>query len=176
MLKLIEPNKKYIDEYRIAYQESIKKINEGKIKKHSLMFMNPDETDIIKKYMDNKDEDKLPKEYVPSYDYFMVDNGKFIGIIHIRIRLTEKLLNYGGHIGYGVNPIYWNKGYGTKILELGLKKAKELINDDKVLITCDDDNIGSWKIIEKNGGVLENKVQNKDAGEEFITRRYWINL
>lgn len=31
------------------------------------------------------------------------------------------------------------------------------------------------QIIEANGGILENKVENEDAGEKFLTRRYWIN-
>ena len=35
-------------------------------------------------------------------------------------------------------------------------------------------NVGSYKIIESNGGILENKIENEDAGEKFLTRRYWI--
>ena len=65
-------------------------------------------------------------------------------------------------------------GYGKKVLQLGLEESKTLIEDDKILITCDDDNVGSYKIIESNGGILENKVENEDAGEKFLTRRYWI--
>ncbi len=83
---------------------------------------------------------------------------------------------FGGNIGYGINPKYWKQGYGTKMLELGLEKAKDLIKEDKVLITCDDDNIGSSKVIENNSGILENKVKNIIDGEEIFTRRYWINL
>ena len=97
-----------------------------------------------------------------------------IGEIHIRIRLTEKLLRYGGHIGYAVNPKYWNMGYGKQLLKLDLEQYKNLIEEDNILITCDDDNIGSYKIIESNGGILENKVENEDCGEKFLTRRYWI--
>ena len=176
MLQLIEADKRYLDEYKIAYEESIKKVREGIIKKHDQMFLNPDAIDVIQTFMDSRDISKLPPGYVPSYDYFLVDDNKFIGIIHIRVRLTDRLLQYGGHIGYAINPIYWKKGYGTKLLKLGLEKAKELIEDNKVLITCDDDNIGSYKIIEKNGGILENKVTNFDIGETFLTRRYWIKL
>ena len=176
MLRLIDANEKYLDEYKVAYIESIKKLNEGIIKKHNLMFLNPDEIDIIQRFIDNRDVTKLPPEYVPSYDYFLVDDDKFIGVIHIRVRLTEKLLQYGGHIGYGINPTYWKKGYGTQLLKLGLEKAKELIEEDKVLITCDDDNIGSYKIIENNGGVLENTVTNHDGDEKFLTRRYWVKF
>lgn len=66
-------------------------------------------------------------------------------------------------------------GYGKKLLQLGLEEYKNLIEDEKILIICDDDNAGSYKIIEANGGVLENKVKNEDVGEKFLTRRYWIN-
>ena len=174
MLKLIDADKKYLKQYKEAYLETLKQVELGNIKKHSLMFLNPDEKDIVKICFDNRDQSKLPSHYVPSYDYFAVDDDKFIGVIHIRVRLTDKLLNYGGHIGYAVNPKYWKMGYGTKILELGLKQFKDLIENDKILITCDDDNIGSQKIIEANGGILENKVENEDCGEKFLTRRYWI--
>jgi predicted acetyltransferase len=174
MLKLIEANEKYLGEYKEAYLLSMEKINEGIIKRHDLMFVNPDENDVIQIFKDSRDKTKLKPTYVPSYDYFAVDDDKFVGIIHIRISLTPALLNYGGHIGYSVNPKYWRQGYGTQILKLGLEKAKELIKDDRLLITCDDDNIGSQKIIEANGGILENKFENEDCGEHFLTRRYWI--
>ena len=174
MLQIIEADEKYLDQYKEAYLESLKQIELGNIKKHDLMFLNPDEEDIIQHFKDSRDQSKLPSHFVPSYDYFAVDDDKFIGVIHIRSRLTEHLLKYGGHIGYGINPKYWKKGYGTKALELALIKARELGIED-VLITCDDDNIGSYKIIESNNGVLENKLNNEDAGEKFLTRRYWIN-
>ena len=54
-----------------------------------------------------------------------------------------------------------------------MKKAKEL-GLSKVLVTCDEDNIASIKIIERNGGKLEDMYQ-----EEKMTvpkRRYWITL
>lgn len=45
-----------------------------------------------------------------------------------------------------------------------------------IIFFVDDDNIGSAKVIENNGGILENKVENSDRGETFVTRRYWIKL
>ena len=74
------------------------------------------------------------------------------------------------------NEEYWKKGYGSKLLSLGIEKAKELGIKDRILVTCDDDNIGSSKVIENNGGILENKVENEDGDETFLTRRYWINI
>ena len=174
MLKLIDADKRYLEQYKEAYLESLKQIELGNIKKHDMMFLNPEEKDIIQTFMDNRDQAKLPSHYVPSYDYFAVDDDKFVGVVHIRVRLTKNLLKYGGHIGYGVNPRYWKMGYGQEILRLALQNLKDLIEEDEILITCDDDNIGSYKIIEANGGILENKIENEDAGEKFLTRRYWI--
>lgn len=174
MIKLVDAEKRYLDEYKEAYELSLYHIEKGNIKKHDLMFENIDEVDVIKKHQDSRDETKLKQGYVPSYDYFLVDNDKFLGVIHIRVRLTERLLKYGGHIGYGINPKYWRKGYGKLILKLGLEKAKELGLDENILVTCDDDNIGSSKIIEANGGILENKIENNEEDELFLTRRYWI--
>ncbi len=174
MLKIIEAEEKFLDQYKEAYLLSAKKVEEGLIKKHDMMFFNPDEYNIIQKFKDSRDQSKLPSNYVPSYDFFAVDEDKFIGVIHIRIRLTENLLKYGGHIGYAINPKYWNMGYGKQLLKLGLEQYKNIIEEDNILITCDDDNIGSYRIIEFNGGILENKVENEDCGEKFLTRRYWI--
>jgi predicted acetyltransferase len=55
---------------------------------------------------------------------------------------------------------------------MALPKAKKL-GLSRVLITCDDDNIGSQKIIESNGGRLQDTILEKPGK---LTRRYWINL
>ena len=177
MLILIDANEKYLKEYQEAYGLSVAKVNSGEIHKRDLMFVDINEVDIIQKMQDRRDPTKLKPNRVVSYDYFAVDRDKFIGLIHIRLELTPRLLQYAGHIGYGINPKYWRQGYGTELLRIGLIKAKELVKDDKVLVTCDDDNIGSAKVIENNGGILENKVINlDDDGEEVLTRQYWIKI
>lgn len=106
----------------------------------------------------------------------MINNEKFIGEINIRHELNSFLINYGGHIGYEVRQSECMKGYGTKMLSMALKYCKEALNLNKVLITCDDDNIGSIKVIENNGGILENKVKNILPRGNVTTRRYWINI
>ena len=176
MLTLIDANKKYLKQYKEAYLLSLEKINNGEMNSRNLMFNDLNEVDIIQKMKDTRDVTKLKPNRVLSYDYFAVDEDKFIGIIHIRTELNPALLNIGGHIGYGVNPKYWRQGYGTELLRIGLIKIKELTKDDRVLITCDDNNIGSAKVIENNGGVLENKVINHDEFGEVLTRRYWIKI
>ena len=109
---------------------------------------------------------------VPSTQYFLVDEtGRILGAIAFRHSLNAKLLGHGGHIGYGVRPCERRKGYGSLMLSLLLEKIQAL-GCDRVLVTCDDDNAGSCRIIERNGGVLENKV----VFEGRLSRRYWIDL
>lgn len=173
MLKLVEPDEKYLEQYKEAYLLSLEQIRLGNVKRHNLGLVNPDKHDVIRFHIDSRDESKIPSYCPTSYDYFAVDGNKFIGIVNIRVRLTESSSKTGGHIGYTVNPQYWRMGYGKKILKMALQ-YKDLIEEEEILMTCDDDNVGSYKIIEANGGQLENKVEDEDCGEKFLTRRYWI--
>jgi predicted acetyltransferase len=108
--------------------------------------------------------------FVPQTDYWLIVDGQYTGRCGLRHRLTPSLQRFGGHIGYQIRPSMRHKGYGTLQLKLLLPKAWEL-GLKRVMITCDDDNIGSAKIIENNGGILIDKVDN---GRSALTRRYWI--
>lgn len=99
-------------------------------------------------------------------------DNKVIGLIQIRHRLNEHLLNNGGHIGDGVRPSERCKGYATEMIRLALEECRKL-GIPRVLMTCDKGNIGSSKSIKNNGGVLENEIITED-GE--ILQRYWISL
>lgn len=101
------------------------------------------------------------------------EHGRIVGKSSLRHELTEHLSNIGGHIGYLICESQRRKGYGTEILRLTLEKARAL-GLDRVLVTCDDNNIASAKIIEKNGGVLENIYQDDEL--DVPKRRYWIEL
>jgi predicted acetyltransferase len=114
----------------------------------------------------------LPEGYVPSTEWWLInDNNDIVGTIRLRHRLAERNRLEGGHIGYDISPSYRSKGYGKIILKLTLDKAKDF-GLEKVLITCDFDNIGSKKIIEHNGGNIENTIISKETGKEVL--RYWI--
>jgi predicted acetyltransferase len=115
----------------------------------------------------------LPKGYVPHTALWLTDKNEFIGRVDIRHSLTEKLLREGGHIGYDIRPSKRNQGYGRKILKFALAKAKTL-GLTKVLVTCDETNIPSKKIIETNGGVFENSI---DLGKRKTRKlRYWFDV
>ena len=57
------------------------------------------------------------------------------------------------------------------MLALALDKAKEM-HISPVLITCNDDNLASARVIEKNGFTLENKIIVFKDGKDFLKRRY----
>jgi predicted acetyltransferase len=115
----------------------------------------------------------VAKECLPALSYwFFDDQNNIIGTSRLRPKLNERFSNIGGHIGYDVRPSFRNKGYGTQILQITLEKALS-IGLKSVLITCDSDNIASQKIIEKNGGILLNKIT--DNSGSFICR-YHIEI
>ncbi|HYH01832.1 MAG TPA: GNAT family N-acetyltransferase [Bacillota bacterium] len=114
----------------------------------------------------------LPAAFVPCSTYWMVNEAdKILGVVDIRHRLTPTLRQWGGHIGYGIRPGERRKGYATQLLQLALDRAQTL-GIEKVLITCDKENIGSAKVIMKNGGKLEDEAMV----DGVIIQRYWIDL
>jgi len=116
--------------------------------------------------------------YVDSSTFLVVkcSDNKVVGIVDIRHELNDFLLSYGGHIGYNILPTERRKGYAKQMLSLALKECVKL-KIDKVLITCDKENIGSYKTIKYNGGILENEVEDKPKlGKSGVIQRYWINM
>jgi predicted acetyltransferase len=116
--------------------------------------------------------DNLPPDYVPSSFLFAFVAGRIVGRVSIRHSLTAFLEHAGGHIGYVVVPEFRRRGYATAILRLSLEIAARKLGLRRVLVTCDADNIGSIRTIEKNGGIFENVVTV--PGFQKPLRRYWI--
>ena len=110
---------------------------------------------------------------VPFSVRWLVEGEEFIGEAGIRHELNDWLLREGGHVGYGIRPSRQRRGYGRLILALALEECRRL-RIERVLVTCDDENVASARIIEANGGVLENLVADP-AGRGRL-RRYWISL
>lgn len=111
----------------------------------------------------------------PGKTYFLIrkNDNKLIGMINIRHHLSPKMLVHGGHIGYGIRPTERRKGYNKINLYLGLIKALEEFNLDKVMLDCDVKNLGSDKTIQALGGVLERT--DIDDYDGVLTNVYWIN-
>jgi predicted acetyltransferase len=113
-------------------------------------------------------------QHVPATFLFAFAGARILGRVSIRHSLNAFLERVGGHIGYVVVPEFRRRGYAAIILRLSLQIARDQLGIRRALVTCDDDNIGSIRAIEKNGGVLENIITGPDLDKP--KRRYWIEM
>ncbi|WP_422659959.1 GNAT family N-acetyltransferase [Paenibacillus sp. EC2-1] len=95
----------------------------------------------------------LSEGLVPQTIYWFYDENRLIGYGKLRHYLNEKLLEHGGHIGYIIRPTERRKSYGKMVLRELLIKANQK-DIDKILLTCNEDNMASRKVIESNNGIL----------------------
>jgi predicted acetyltransferase len=107
----------------------------------------------------------LPPDLVHETVLWFVDGNEWFGRLSIRHALTPALLELGGHIGYVVRPSARRKGYATQMLTQSLPIAAGL-GIDPALVTCDNDNVASSKVIQAAGGELEDERHGK--------LRYWV--
>ena len=115
----------------------------------------------------------MASDRVPHTMLYGFVDGKIIGRVSIRHKLNDFLLRRGGNIGYAVAEPYRGKGYATELMKQGMQYCKSL-GLSEILVTCDDANTPSWKIIEKFDARLENKII--DENENKLIRRYWVKL
>ena len=170
-LKLIKPNETYIDQI-IKYKEEFL-LDNSHLHGTAGLSHYPDISEWLQHVKDLENKETIPACNVPSTLFLTIDikNNELIGMIDIRHYLNQNLMSYGGHIGYSIKPSKRRLGYGTKQLSLALEECKKM-NINEVLITCDEFNIGSKKIILNNNGIFHSKIKNKDEDIE----RYWIKL
>lgn len=138
-----------------------------------LPFFEPDEPwpDYLVRIARLSRGEDLPLGFVPWTDLYGVVDGVLVGRVSVRHRLTEELLQVGGHIGYGVRPAYRRRGHATRLLRAGLGIAAGL-GIDSALVTCDEDNVASATVIERCGGMLEDVRRTVPGATP--KRRYWV--
>jgi predicted acetyltransferase len=102
---------------------------------------------------------------VPETTFWWVEGESYIGALRIRPRLDEGLRRYGGHIGYEVRPGSRRRGHASAMLDAALPLALRM-GIECALLTCDVDNVPSRRVIERAGGLLWQRDEQK--------LRYWL--
>ena len=116
----------------------------------------------------------LPPGHVPQSTFWLVRerDHRLLGASRLRHYLTEALHTEGGHLGYDIRATERRRGYGSQILGLTLREAGRL-GLRRILIMCYTENIGSARIIEKNGGIPRDRIILPNGKE---LSRYWIDI
>lgn len=112
---------------------------------------------------------------LPTSLFELKEENKILGILQLRHTPSKNNtfpIGFENHIYYEIQPEYKGKGYGTKILALGLDKARS-IGLKEVILTCVEENIASQKIIEANKGEL---IDKQRSSEGVLVYKYRISL
>jgi predicted acetyltransferase len=108
-------------------------------------------------------------EIVPMDSYFIEADGRILGELYLRHRLSARLEQVGGHVGYKVRPSCRNQGVATAALRLALQKLAA-IGIKTALVTCHANNHPSARVIEKCGGI---RISNAST-EQGVEWRYLV--
>lgn len=108
-----------------------------------------------------------PPGWVPNTTFWWVEGKEYLGRIAIRHQLTDSLREAGGHIGYDVRASARNHGHASAMLRAALTVCASM-GIERALLTCDVENIASRRVIERNGGALQD--------EHNGVFRFWIDV
>ena len=168
---LVKPNLSYADEIIKYKEESLKEnpLINGSAGLNNFSSIE----DWLEELKRRSSEATVPEGLVPSSTYLGIreKDNYIVGMIDIRHYLNKYLTQVGGNIGYSVRKSERNKGYAKQMLELALEKCKDL-KMKKVLITCDEDNIASEKVILSANA----KFEDIRSFEGKNKKRFWIEL
>jgi len=175
--RLAAPKARYRRSFLEALREGFRRGNQPATDQARIREIEREFPGYLREITDPSGTIRLPTgETVPKVPFsirWLVEGEEFIGEASIRHELNDRLLREGGHVGYGIRPSRQRRGYGRLILALALEECRCLCIE-RVLVTCDDGNLASARIIEANGGVLENVLD--EAVQCRRLRRYWISL
>jgi predicted acetyltransferase len=166
--ELIRPSKRF----ESSYAEAVTEVFEASWGRQPSPSELATQVAVTRAFDDNFAGLKLPDQ-VPGSTFWLVEDDTYLGRVDIRHRLNDELRRRGGHIGFEIRPSVRRQGYGRLALHLGLVECRRL-DIDRVLVTCNVTNIASRRIIEVNGGVLEDVVSLGSDGLEEM--RYWIDV
>ncbi len=106
-----------------------------------------------------------------NYDFAVIltETGEFIGTcgIYLNKNCDE------AHLSWILNKRYWQKGYGTELASELLRFGFEDLKAHRILATCDTENYGSYRVMERNhmrreAHFKKNKLIHEQWRDEFL--------
>lgn len=175
MLHLEKANIKHKNSFLDAVKEILNGNNDDLIfyQELDIEYLNNNFDEYVQTILNQEKGIGLKDGYVPDTIFWIINDEKYVGRIALRHKLNEHLEKYDGHIGYDIIPSERNKGYASKALELCLNEAKKL-GITNILISCNEDNLASKKVIEKNGGIYQSKIKRET--DNIYILKYLIDL
>jgi len=168
-IKLVQPSQEHEEWYHSMIKEFLDN-GEGIMPKQMQFREKEIYETFLSRIQDQKDWINLKPWYVPWTLYFIVnEDGNVIWWSAIRHYLSKELLIHWWHISHGIKPSERWKWYATKALKLALLEAKKLWID-KVMLTCDKNNLASARTIVKNWWILDYEYLH----EWIMIQKRWI--
>jgi len=178
MLNLVLPSKEYLETVKSGVREFAEMPSDFDTysTKRILQYFKNDFNSYLTDMEATRKGIGLKIGGVPDTELWLILDEKFIGLFNLRHRLTDEMMGKGiGHIGYEIIPSMRRKGYAKAGIILALNYFKNVLELDKILITCKENNIPSVKtalsIMNLYGGKEDIPIQI----ENLVKRRFWVN-
>lgn len=95
----------------------------------------------------------LKKDEDPCLTFVILDNEATCGLIGLEIQ--KDVYRQSAELGYWIGEPYWGRGIATEAVRLILKYGFDEVGIERIFASTFDYNVGSMKVLKKNGFVKE---------------------
>ncbi|MFM1679199.1 GNAT family N-acetyltransferase [Aeromonas salmonicida] len=147
-----------------AYRSYVTECGEAGLPLYQVAQFDPD--GWLQSLLDHAEGRHLPMGYLPTTTYFALEEGEILGTLRLRHGDNPATAQWLGHIGYDTRPSRRGEGVARTLL----RWLQQHVLTGPVLISCDETNAASLKIIEAaNGQWLDRRYH---AGDDCWVRFY----